>query len=432
MFPLRVHRLLLFLLLAPVVVFDAVCGVRLRELARRRTDIKVEYSQINSFYSGILSVDNWKQILQKIVNRRITDFTFSKEQEEVLKFETTIVLNVLLTEAEDKFAQDSKKRAFGGIRSRFEKSFVEKTRKDLPEFARSIDDEIAKPSNMNKLKALARKQFNVYAALTHDDGDGAERLKALLAKYHAASIDEFNATVDKAIAALDEESGRYTLVLLGSALVFLFAWWAVRKSIDLHHPLFMLSVAFAFVLLLTSLAIPMMEVDARIKSLDFTLMGEKMHFNDQVLYYRSKSLLEMVRILMASGEADSMAVGVLILLFSILFPVTKLVATELYLLGGEKIRKSALVDFFAFKSGKWHMADVTVVAIFMAYVGFRGIVNNQLQNLNVTSGSLESIATNASSLQPGFVVFTTFVLYGLILSEILKRIMEEENIAESA
>ena len=78
------------------------------------------------------------------------------------------------------------------------------------------------------------------------------------------------------------------------------------------------------------------------------------------------------------------------------------------------------------------MADVTVVAIFMAYVGFRGIVNNQLQNLNVTSGSLESIATNASSLQPGFVVFTTFVLYGLILSEILKRIMEEENIAESA
>jgi uncharacterized paraquat-inducible protein A len=31
-----------------------------------------------------------------------------------------------------------------------------------------------------------------------------------------------------------------------------------------------------------------------------------------------------------------------------------------------------------FKTGKWSMADVIVVAIFMAYIGFSGIVGEQL------------------------------------------------------
>ena len=68
------------------------------------------------------------------------------------------------------------------------------------------------------------------------------------------------------------------------------------------------------------------------------------------------------------------------------------------------------------------MADVTVVAIFMAFVGFRAIVNNQLEGLNSRTAALESIATNATSLQAGFILFTAFVLSGLALSEILKRI----------
>ena len=32
-------------------------------------------------------------------------------------------------------------------------------------------------------------------------------------------------------------------------------------------------------------------------------------------------------------------------------------------------KKNKLIQFFAFKSGKWSMADVMVVAIFMAYIG---------------------------------------------------------------
>ena len=68
------------------------------------------------------------------------------------------------------------------------------------------------------------------------------------------------------------------------------------------------------------------------------------------------------------------------------------------------------------------MADVTVVAIFMAYIGFNGILDDQLKSLDIHNDTISSIATNQTSLQPGYMVFVAFVLYGLILAQILKRI----------
>lgn len=68
------------------------------------------------------------------------------------------------------------------------------------------------------------------------------------------------------------------------------------------------------------------------------------------------------------------------------------------------------------------MADVYVIAVFMAYIGFQGILDNQLSNLNMETESLVSISTNKTSLQPGFIIFIAFVLFSLILSTILKKI----------
>ena len=66
------------------------------------------------------------------------------------------------------------------------------------------------------------------------------------------------------------------------------------------------------------------------------------------------------------------------------------------------------------------MADVTVVAIFMAYIGFKGILDNQLNQLNFKTNSLASISTNETTLQPGFLLFICYVLFGLILASILE------------
>ena len=68
------------------------------------------------------------------------------------------------------------------------------------------------------------------------------------------------------------------------------------------------------------------------------------------------------------------------------------------------------------------MADVMVVGIMMTYIGFNGILESQLAALNIHNESLVSITTNNTSLQPGYIVFVGFVLFGLILSQILKNI----------
>src|SRR5213079_2313861 len=133
--------------------------------------------------------------------------------------------------------------------------------------------------------------------------------------------------------------------------------------------------------------------------------------------------------LLKTKKPDSEFVGVLILAFSVFFPITKLISTEVYLLGNEKIRKNKFINFFAFRSGKWSFADVTVVAIFMAYVGFKGILDNQLAHVNRNTETLTAVTTNYTALQPGFILFLGFVLFGLVLSEILKRIPQREKVA---
>ena len=75
------------------------------------------------------------------------------------------------------------------------------------------------------------------------------------------------------------------------------------------------------------------------------------------------------------------------------------------------------------------MADVMVVAIFMAFIGFKGILDSQVVNLNTEMNNryVASIATNKTSLEPGFILFISFVLFGLVLSVILKRISPDKS-----
>ena len=76
----------------------------------------------------------------------------------------------------------------------------------------------------------------------------------------------------------------------------------------------------------------------------------------------------------------------------------------------------------AFNSGKWSMADVMVIAIFMAYVGFASILDNQLADIEAHTDTVNVVTTNRTNLQTGFLVFVSFTLFNLILAEILKKI----------
>jgi hypothetical protein len=67
------------------------------------------------------------------------------------------------------------------------------------------------------------------------------------------------------------------------------------------------------------------------------------------------------------------------------------------------------------------MADVMVVAIFMAYIGFNGIITSEFDQLSKAGQQLDMITTNGTSLQPGYYLFLAYCLLGLFLSEFIIR-----------
>lgn len=406
-----------------LLAIAAWSGYQVFALSKKRAEIKKDYSVMNNISYGILSVNAWRDHLINIITHRIDDFELTKEQEIVLTHEVGQVLHAVINRAEKMV--DKKQKTIGGKLKKFAiRTFVneEKLHAQVPVFAATIVNEIRKPENKEKLKFLVRSKMSQFGAITYDSANDMIRVEEILLRYKAKDVVAFNMACESQLDGLQERTYAYTWAVLGILVVFLAMWWLLRLQKPLYTPLFAFSVFLALMVLCVGLVSPMIEIDARIEEMSFMLLGEKIVFNDQVIFFQSKSIVDVVRILIETGKYDSAFVGILILIFSIIFPMGKLFATQLYLLGKVKWRSNKLIQFFAFKSGKWSMADVNVVAIFMAYIGFKGILDSQLKGLNMKTESLASISTNETSLQPGFILFLAFVLFGLVLAVILQRI----------
>jgi hypothetical protein len=105
----------------------------------------------------------------------------------------------------------------------------------------------------------------------------------------------------------------------------------------------------------------------------------------------------------------------LVFLFSVLFPVSKLLSAILYLYFPQ-LQSKGFMRFMVFSTGKWSMADVMVIAIFMAYIGFSSILTEQLRQLEELTRTIDILTTNKSSLQAGFFLFTSFAILSLLVA----------------
>ena len=399
------------------------CGLQVYQLSNTRAAIKKDYSVLNNITYGLLSVNAWRDHMVRVVTHRIDDFEFTPDQEAALKHEVAQVLHAVINKADSMI--DRKQRTVGGKIKKFAvKALINenKLHERVPEFAQTIVNEVKKPKNREKLKYLAQSKLEEFGTITYDSMNDIHRVEVILQKYGSADVASFNKTAEARLSGLQDRTYFFTYAIVGILVLFLVMWLLLRNRQPLHTPFFIVSVLLALLVLFVGLTTPMIEIDARIKEMSFQLIGEPIAFHDQVIFFQSKSIVDVVRILLETGKFDSALVGILILIFSIVFPIGKLLATKVYLLGSQRWRGNKLVQFFAFKAGKWSMADVNVVAIFMAYIGFKGILDSQLAHLNMKTDSLASISTNETSLQPGFILFVSFVLFGLVLSVILQRI----------
>jgi len=423
---LTVQRGGLLILVTVLLIAAAICGSRIHELSERQKTIKRDYSLLNNVSYGVLSVSRWRDLVVTAVGHQIENFTLTKPERDSLRKEIRGLLDALIDKA-DSIMNRPQKTLGGKIRKLAFKTFVkpENLHKETPAFADKIMTEVLRPRSKARLSTIAKDKLEDLGQQTYDSAENQQKKQfdSVFQFYHVTSLDRFDAQTTKELAVLRHRMYMYVAAMLVSLVLLLGIWYWLHKRRDLHKILFTLSIIMAFIFLLTGLTSVMIEIDARIDHLDFQIVGETVSFKDQVIFFQSKSIVDVVLLLFRTGKYDSILVGALILCFSIVFPISKLISTGIWIAGQEgSWTKGKVVHYFAFHSGKWSMADVMVVAIFMAYIGFNGILNDQMKYLNFHTPVFSSIATNRTSLQPGYIIFVSYVLFGLILSQLLQWI----------
>jgi len=405
---LRPFLLLLLLVLIVAQVIDIFRSDQIRQ--REKADL-VELSAIKY---GLFNIDEWKEILAGILERKIAELDFSPDQREDARVKIEDFLTRTITDFENRFYEEKSSTLMGLLQSSVAwlTGTFEQMKKDVPVFTQQILNFLAEQENREKIKGFLMDRLDEYAEKTFAETDYSRR-DAILERYHYPDLAAARSGLAASIAESESSlRGRLALLLVASAiLALLFLRGRQWSGIEMTA-----GIAAAFALLAGGLSLPMIEIDARLSEMRFTLLGEPIVFTDQVLYYRSKSILQVVVLMLGQGKADIMAVGFLVLLFSVLFPVAKLVAS-LARLYRPALDQQPVIRFLVFRTGKWSMADVMVVAIFMAYIGFSGILTEQLRQLERMAPSIDIVATNQSALQSGFFLFTAFVIVSLVLAQ---------------
>jgi hypothetical protein len=421
------NNLLLVFFLLLFLGAEGWFAYRLHTLSKQQEQLKTDYSDANNITMGLFSVEEWHDEIAGIMNHQVRHFKFNTRQKKQLQKEVEDIIITLINKAEALIVKPKKKSIGGKITKFAVKTFVktDKIKAQVPAFARKIIAQVDNPTNKNQLSKMAMTKVN---ALEHSPTlDSTIRVNhkiidPIYKRYRVNDRDALNQKLNRSLEQIRVTMYKYSTYMLGCVVIVLLLWWFLRKRTELHVTLFIMSLLFAFILLAVGLTASMIEVDARIKSLDFMLLGEHVVFKDQVLFFQSKSIMDVVHVLISQPKADSVMVGVLIMIFSILFPIMKLSSTGIHLLSRKKIAENRFIKYFAFQSGKWSMADVIVIAILMTYIGLNGLLESQLATFNIKSDTLTIITTNNTALQPGYIIFICFVLYGLILSTILKSI----------
>ncbi len=379
--------------------------------------MKEDLIELSKIKYGLFSVDEWKQILASIITKKVGEFNFEGANRDNMRKEISAFLYKQIDQLEQRFRAQNSGTLTGFFKTSMLSLFggFSDIKKDIPKITDDIIDFMNDPKNRKAVREFIIQKMNAYADNTFSKIDYSTH-NGILTKHNFKDRSEAVAGLTAQIKTLESGSKHYENALLIMA-VLTGLYIILSKRLSKNE--FLIITISCFTLLTIGLLLPMIEIDARIANMTFSLLGESVSFQDQVLYYKSKSILEVVRLMVTQGRIDLIGVGILVLTFSILFPVAKSISSILYVYS-PKLKPNKFIQFMVFKTGKWSMADVMVVAIFMAYIGFAGIITEQLKQLEALTQNIDILTTNKSALQAGFFAFTSFSVLSLLTSHKLQ------------
>jgi hypothetical protein len=381
---------------------------------------KNDLAELNHIKYGLLSIDQWKNQVTVILEDEINNIYLSTENEQVLRAHIEVLLNTLINKVDKKIKKKNAASAGGRVTQSFIDTFIDldDIKKGIPDYANAVIHEIKKAKTKRQIKAVLQDQLEQYSEQTFDIPD-TPILNRILLRMDCKDVASARIKLAAEVAARHDLIVKQVLLLIGlSGLLFAAAAFS-RTALQPAQAIFL--VVSLLTLLIAGVTTPMIDMVATLSQMSLMLLGHPVHFENQVLYFQSKSILDVFWIMITHQDVEMKLVGVLLVTFSVVFPLAKLISSLLYYFDYRHAQHNRVIQFFVMHAGKWSMADVMVVAIFMAYIGFNGIITSQLGHLNSSDQELVILTTNGTSLQPGYYLFLSYVLLALLLTSLLKR-----------
>jgi len=405
------------ILLLPAIWFSwkTVDGLAARRL------IRTDLAEIENARYGILSADQWRTIIGPMLNAQIDQLDF-KGQGKNLRPQVQRALNALL----DKMDADKP----SGIQGMFVSKMIASLRPKVPEYTNVVMAQLVNKGTEKGFKDSIRGVLANAVANTFGNTD-MSTYNAILRHYGCASGAACEQTLGQQIAAADTQLNRdYLTVLACAALAFILL---MIGTPTLSRAAVVVLMSFCIAMGVGGVLSPMLEVEVRVTKIDATLLGTPIEFRDQSLYYRSKTVYEVFQTLIHMGRPEMSVVGVLVILFSVVFPTLKMLALAASLFRPTLLRTNRFVKLLAFELSKWSMADVMVLAIFMSFVAFNGVIGSAFDGLrSVPNVQQVLIPTNASKILPGYYLFIGFCVSSILLSRKLHHGIAASSASESS
>ena len=400
-------------LLAAAVVFtrSTIDGLE----GRRK--LRSQLAEVSHVRYGLLNADQWVARLVPILNAQIDSIDLTANQA-ALRPVVEKALYRLLDDVKEKMSAKPAQPAagLGGMlqgNTMIANMMIGGLRPHVPEYTGVVLAQLGSRDTKEAVKKYIRGVLADGARNTFSDAD----MRSYNAILQQNGCDDLRACQEKLggmIRAQEttilERSGAILLACAAGFLLLLSQPGKLRRSATI------VLLLFCITLLVGGVVTPMIEVEAKISQLKMTFLGSPIAFTDQVLYFQSKSVLEVFRALIDANRPDMYAVGILVLMFSIVFPICKLIASSFALYRPSLLKSSRIVKFFALESSKWSMADVMALAIFMAFVAFNGLIPNTMAGLT-GGGAQLAIPTDSSRILPGYYIFVGFCLASLFLAK---------------
>jgi len=201
---------------------------------------------------------------------------------------------------------------------------------------------------------------------------------------------------------------KYGFVLLIVVLLYAFInYLTYQKTVEKARVLGIVFVFASLSFLYLGLQNPFLEVEAFSKDLELNAIITKTFEGRTYYLYQNKSVLELIKLLFSGGN---FLVGMCVLIFSLVFPLFKLIASLIALLKPNTLLAQKSVSIIN-KLGKWSMADVFISSVFLAVFSFA--------SMNV------GVDTDSNTLI-GLYFFLAFVVLSIMSGQFLKQVVKNQ------